>query len=223
MNARKQEEAFTLIELLVVIAIIAVLAAILFPVFARAKDGGRKAACQSNLRQLGTAVAMYVQDWDETFPSSYVVWDAALWPYLKNVGILHCPSDVLPRVPSGGMPRSYSINSFLISNNTSGFFGTGMKMSKISDTSNTVCICENWQQVSNWSYALNVCLSTMCEGYGDYPQPYHPGVGTGYNPMTGQGAGSGANYLYFDGHVKWINSNAFGTTPTQWATYYQIQ
>src|SRR5262245_57150515 len=63
-----RKRGFTLIELLVVIAIIAILAAILFPVFARAREQARKATCLSNLRQMGTAVTMYVQDYDETYP-----------------------------------------------------------------------------------------------------------------------------------------------------------
>ncbi|HHX39440.1 MAG TPA: DUF1559 domain-containing protein [Armatimonadetes bacterium] len=65
---RPQGHGFTLIELLVVIAIIAILAAILFPVFARARENARKAACQSNLKQIGNALMMYVQDYDETLP-----------------------------------------------------------------------------------------------------------------------------------------------------------
>src|SRR5579885_2930210 len=63
-----REKGFTLIELLVVIAIIAILAAILFPVFAQAREAARKSACQSNLKQLGTAILMYKQDYDEKFP-----------------------------------------------------------------------------------------------------------------------------------------------------------
>jgi len=65
---RSSCKAFTLIELLVVIAIIAILAAILFPVFARARENARKATCQSNLKQLGIAFAMYCQDYDQTYP-----------------------------------------------------------------------------------------------------------------------------------------------------------
>ena len=67
---RRPKAAFTLIELLVVIAIIAVLAAILFPVFAQARDKARQAACLSNLKQVGTALAMYQQDYDERMPST---------------------------------------------------------------------------------------------------------------------------------------------------------
>src|SRR5689334_17602385 len=71
----KRQDAFTLIELLVVIAIIAILAAILFPVFARAREAARKTSCLSNMRQLGTASKMYIQDYDECYPDSRVTWN----------------------------------------------------------------------------------------------------------------------------------------------------
>src|SRR5438445_10640700 len=70
---RVRKSGFTLIELLVVIAIIAILAAILFPVFARARESARRATCLSNLKQLGTAFQMYAQDYDETYPSGLVL------------------------------------------------------------------------------------------------------------------------------------------------------
>src|SRR3712207_4053553 len=94
--------AFTLIELLVVIAIIAILAAILFPVFAQAREQARAAACGSNMRQLATGVMMYVQDHDECLPmvTNYAaaanapdrVWMATIQPYVKNTGVFLCPS-----------------------------------------------------------------------------------------------------------------------------------
>src|SRR4051812_18788683 len=80
---------FTLIELLVVIAIIAILAAILFPVFARARENARRAACQSNLKQIMLGIAQYNQDYDERYPlgsivvgASFVVWPQLIQPYL---------------------------------------------------------------------------------------------------------------------------------------------
>src|SRR5437763_17019901 len=96
---------FTLIELLVVIAIIAILAAILFPVFAQAREKARTISCLSNNKQVGLAFMQYVQDFDETFPPSRFTttpndtanrsspWTVSILPYTKNVQIYECPSD----------------------------------------------------------------------------------------------------------------------------------
>jgi prepilin-type N-terminal cleavage/methylation domain-containing protein/prepilin-type processing-associated H-X9-DG protein len=93
-------KGFTLIELLVVIAIIAILAAILFPVFAKAREKARQASCMSNLKQLSLAMLMYAQDYDERLTISWYtpnddngyVWADAIVPYMKNLQILDCPS-----------------------------------------------------------------------------------------------------------------------------------
>jgi prepilin-type N-terminal cleavage/methylation domain-containing protein/prepilin-type processing-associated H-X9-DG protein len=98
-----KRHAFTLIELLVVIAIIAILAAILFPVFAQAREKARAASCISNMKQIGTAALMYAQDYDELFVTSYIfpngwsncprfVWMDLLHPYIKNLALYACPS-----------------------------------------------------------------------------------------------------------------------------------
>jgi prepilin-type N-terminal cleavage/methylation domain-containing protein/prepilin-type processing-associated H-X9-DG protein len=114
-------KGFTLIELLVVIAIIAILAAILFPVFAQARESARQTQCTNNQKQIATSVLMYVQDYDETFPMSayfgrnpqgqpalVAIYDV-LAPYIKNVDIFVCPSyrpgiDWPQRVQAAGSP-----------------------------------------------------------------------------------------------------------------------
>jgi prepilin-type N-terminal cleavage/methylation domain-containing protein len=133
-NTKRQAPGFTLIELLVVIAIIAILAAILFPVFARARENARRASCASNLKQLGLAFIQYAQDYDERLPNAtdgtagvdlmggwmfYKFFPAntstsrqfypaqgGIFPYTKNEQIYICPSDTVAQTTG----NSYSIN-----------------------------------------------------------------------------------------------------------------
>ncbi|MES2463702.1 MAG: DUF1559 domain-containing protein [Armatimonadota bacterium] len=129
---RKTHSAFTLIELLVVIAIIAVLAAILFPVFAQAREKARQTACLNNTRQYATATLMYLQDYDETFPFSAALNGACVttfyWavnPYVKNEQVPRCPSEdeamnvaALVGAPCSGTPpfTGYAVNHALFVN-----------------------------------------------------------------------------------------------------------
>jgi prepilin-type N-terminal cleavage/methylation domain-containing protein len=110
----RRPNAFTLIELLVVIAIIAILAAILFPVFAQAREKARQASCLSNIKQLTLGMVMYAQDYDETFPqwqwdrqcgwaecnggpnNATTLWSNAIFPYVRNAQVYLCPSDKRP-------------------------------------------------------------------------------------------------------------------------------
>jgi prepilin-type N-terminal cleavage/methylation domain-containing protein/prepilin-type processing-associated H-X9-DG protein len=129
----QRSKGFTLIELLVVIAIIAILAAILFPVFAQARERARAISCTSNLKQIGLATNMYAQDYDETYPcgwgefdAGHTMWRVALQPYIQkygdtsgnlydsskygNTGIFMCP-DVNGSTATYG-PTSYGYNAF---------------------------------------------------------------------------------------------------------------
>ncbi len=116
---KERKGGFTLIELLVVIAIIAILAAILFPVFASARSKARQTTCLSNMKQIGTALMMYVQDNDETYPmayyypnnknssAGYVQWSGVLLPYVKSNGIFVCPEHKV----KGWAPTNFTTNN----------------------------------------------------------------------------------------------------------------
>jgi prepilin-type N-terminal cleavage/methylation domain-containing protein/prepilin-type processing-associated H-X9-DG protein len=128
VSFRKPQSGFTLIELLVVIAIIAILAAILFPVFAQAREKARQASCLSNEKQIGLALIMYVQDYDEQFPAgsklaypngvnnlnyydSGVGWAGQIYAYTKNAGILKCPDDSTANVSAtNGVAALYPVS-----------------------------------------------------------------------------------------------------------------
>jgi len=120
-----KRKAFTLIELLVVIAIIAILAAILFPVFARARENARRSSCQSNEKQIALGFKQYIQDNNERYPASGG-WNTAILDYTKSEAILKCPS------AAGAGTYDYSYNSLMSGNNEN----------KVNNTASTILVAE---------------------------------------------------------------------------------
>lgn len=217
--------AFTLIELLVVLAIIAILAALLFPVFAQAREMARSATCKSNLKQIGTAMQMYVQDYDETtvpiqacggqlletginatlscFPVGYVhSWQHWLHPYVKHLAVYNCPSATPSPVPryDGG--------------SNGGYLSYGYNFSGATIATNFGCPTNCGVDLSPWlggtSYGGQALAAIEDVGgtiliaesfnYGVFPGPASNSIPNYRVPKNRHH--ETVNVLYVDGHVK---------------------
>ena len=142
------KKAFTLIELLVVIAIIAILAAILFPVFATAREKARQSSCSSNEKQLGIALIQYCQDFDEHYPCGLSMnyptwtngegWGAQIYPYVKSTGVFQCPDNTAVATPPN-VPVNYALNNDLT---RTGNTGVGSAMTQLTAPAMTVLLIE---------------------------------------------------------------------------------
>ena len=221
---RPSTRGFTLIELLVVISIISILAAILFPVFARARENARRASCQSNLKQIALGVFMYAQDYDEKTPPATINstaasvtasnpygWADALQPYLKSTQIFQCPSetntpsstpgsDGLSPDPVGPEYTDYYYNSSLSRKSDAVIaYPAQTILLGDGDTSSTVGDAEYSFDGCVYSSINGNSVGTSCGTTG--PLPY-------ITNMAGAGRHlGGANYAFADGHVKWINGS----------------
>lgn len=180
-----KNRGFTLIELLVVIAIIAILAAIIFPVFARAREKARQTACVSNLKQIGTALTMYTADYDGTYTrgqywpwTGEYTWINAVEPYVKNENIFRCPS------ARGALGYGYNIT----------YWGAGDAYDGMHGINDTWPVTET--QVAEPSATIWVV---------DFENYFGCGEEFGIQAPVWR-HNDGANILFVDGHVKWMNN-----------------
>lgn len=186
------KNGFTLIELLVVIAIIAILAAILFPVFARAKEKARQITCTSNMRQLGLAFLMYCGDWDDVYPPAYQ-WKMRLDPYMGDPThqLIMCPSrSDLPWFYGHG----YNVGCPDCAEPVPGF--PGMKTGEVVAPTRKI-LAPEWDR----------CLSGPPCG----PTGLFRGGTLCYWAVC-RIHNNGSNVLFADGHVKWIDPSQYHST-----------
>ncbi len=228
-------KGFTLIELLVVIAIIAILAAILFPVFAKAREKARQTSCLSNLKQLGLATMMYTQDWDETYPTRWwcccycytdpttphdpLPWPWVLHPYINNYQIYICPSE-------GG--HDWYGNGGCCSERTPGYFGAPAAgdaqpcPTKISYGMNdrlnfNVTLGDVRNAAETYMFMETSDAQPRCFA----SDPWQscggltgcPGAEWGQLPSRHNG---GMNVTFADGHAKWLIRAKFLESETPW-------
>jgi prepilin-type N-terminal cleavage/methylation domain-containing protein/prepilin-type processing-associated H-X9-DG protein len=242
---RTHRNGFTLIELLVVIAITAILAAILFPVFARARENARRTSCASNLKQIGLSMMQYTQDYDEKFPKYDLAnwgqftssngkaafgWADAMQPYMKSIQLYQCPSELGEPAPSPsaplvgqiGDPRQPQYSDYWLNSRLN-----NLGIADLAATSQTIMFGDGngndprtggdfpTQYVGSSRHVYNGChtikdsvyvdnctFTTHARNLGGTPSPFERHLG-------------GANFLFTDGHVKWLKGNG-DTSPEIW-------
>ena len=216
------KRGFTLIELLVVIAIISILAAILFPVFARARENARRTSCLSNLKQAGLAVMQYTQDYDETYPPNQIAnaapppeggshwvagqwyWQQIIYPYHKSKQVFFCPStpDTTRTDPRN---FNYGVNTGVIRTPAD---AAPLKIAAVVSAASTYMIMDSGAHRISSTWTMNLASTAF----------YTPGqgaVGSGCTTSssiaeddckTGRHFG-GVNVTFADGHAKWLKAD----------------
>jgi prepilin-type N-terminal cleavage/methylation domain-containing protein/prepilin-type processing-associated H-X9-DG protein len=228
----KARQGFTLIELLVVIAIIAILAAILFPVFAKAREAARQSSCLSNTKQMATGVMMYTQDHDEIYPwmwqggagsahvhipvgetltTNYTIWAELIYPYVKNKAVYQCPSQkfIQSQMPYATFPVAYNYNG-----GASGGPGSaaGQSMASVEAPASTVLLYDGWT-MDAWWYASDQAALVSGDVTGNPASPAPQTWNATYWRLVRR-HNEGTNFAFADGHSKWLKR----ATPSQFTS-----
>lgn len=223
IGRKRPIDAFTLIELLVVIAIIAILAAILFPVFAKAREKARQTTCASNLKQIGLAMTQYDQDYDETLlpytstggtGGTPFDWNIILQPYTTTYQVFKCPDDT----SADGL--SYSYNMDVARSPWASGANIINLVSSVPLPTVTPIVLDAWgtpnlsatAPVSTWFFFAGTGLPSA-----ELQSRWTTSLTVAATPTTTNGLpysdrhSGGSNLLFFDGHVKWIQAGAPAT------------
>lgn len=237
MSKMNQRRGFTLIELLVVIAIIAILAAILFPVFGRARENARRSSCLSNMKQMGLAAMQYVQDYDERYPMGEIrgltandtppngrfwtsgppytqFWMQTLYAYHKNEQVLRCPS-----IRWTGTPQNYNYgaNSYVMPTPstsapdnripTSGGVVLPARLSVIVAPAKTYLLLESGSDVVGRSNVVAPAFGFYLPGTGSLGVTGCPTSFPGNADCNDGRHFNGVNIAFADGHAKWLKTD----------------
>lgn len=215
-HGSNRRAAFTLIELLIVIAIISILAAILFPVFSRARENARRTSCASNMKQISLGLMQYMQDYDEMYPrhiqdatvpsANRVYWNAFIQPYVKSTQIFNCPNRTETAIVWNGAANdntiAYGMNYWL----NSYYYpagSPGLRLAAIQNPAQTVWIAETGSLQESPGFGYNQCYPSW------YGKTYPTNATYGFDAFNAAGRLTnrhfgGLNVIWGDGHVKWV-------------------